>query len=274
MRISKPGLRLLFVSSLLMMLTQGQDDESDGDSKATFLHNDEVGPRDRFWRHHAAGKTLMYEGVDHYDAIQGCLDASLTEEDWSAIANQSAEGIRHVQRYYFEYDDDDNEGLVFLVHIRKAILPIHVKAIQVLASCVRATLPHLYESRPMYQEQNLDEDPGLGGNCPTHLAPLVGIFMPNVMEQMYQNLKFAYDAAEWEEAVNQDRFRQYYGKVSRDDAMHAPEHVGVRASEHLTYNDFPALAKHNDGSSTVYTMNYAFSDEYQGGGILHHLERW
>lgn len=234
-----------------------------GEDEEERLHNGNVGPRDRFWRHHAASKSLIFEGVDHYDAIQSCLDASLTEEDWDAIGSQSAEGIRQAGRLFYEDGDEDEE--VFLVHIKKAMLPIHVKAIQTLASCARKILPHLYESRPMYQEWNLDEDPGLGGNCPTHLVPLVGLFMPPVIEQMQQNLELAYEVAGWEEMATRDRFELFYGRINRDQAIHPPEHVGIRASEHLTYNDFPTLADHTDGEGTVYTMNYAFSDEYKGG---------
>ena len=247
----------LLLTVLVWATARAQDDEE------IDIHNGNVGPRDRFWRHHAARKSLIYEGVDHYDAIQSCLDESLTEEDWNAINTQSAYGIRHANRFYFESDSKNQE--VFLVHIKKAILPIHVKAVQTMAKCARKSLPHLYESRPMYQEWNLDEDPGLGGNCPTHLAPLVGIFMPRVIDQMQQTLEHAFRTAEWEELVERDSHRLDRGTLARDDAMHAPEHVGIRASEHLTYNDFPALADHTDGSSTVYTMNFAFSDEYKGG---------
>ena len=233
------------------------------DDEEILIHNGNAGPRDRFWRHHAATKSLIYEGVDHFDAIQSCLDDALTEADWNAINTQTAHGIRHASRFYYEIDGNDQD--VFLVHLKKAILPIHVKAVQTMAKCARTSLPHLYESRPMYQEWNLDEDPGLGGNCPTHLAPLVGIFMPRVIDQMQQTLELAYQSAEWDERAKRDEYWQAQGDLARDDAIHAPEHVGIRASEHLTYNDFPALSDHTDGSSTVYTMNFAFSDEYQGG---------
>lgn len=240
-------------------LARQVDDDDDEEEE---VHDGNVGPRDRFWRHHVATKTLFYNGVDHYGTIQNCLDEALTDEERAAIAAQTAEGIRHAGRFYAEEDDEDD---IFLVHIKKAILPIHAKAIQTLAKCARTALPHLYESRPMYQEWNLDEDPGLGGNCPTHLVPLVGIFFPKVIDQMQQTLETAYVAAGWEALVDRDRYQQYYGQVNRDRAIHAPENVGIRASEHLLYTDFPTLADHTDGDSTVYTMNFAFSDDYEGG---------
>jgi len=212
----------LLLSALGWAARARDDDEVD-------IHNGNVGPRDRFWRHHAATKSLIYEGVDHFDAIQSCLDESLTEEDWKAINTQSADGIRNSHRIYYESDQE-----IFLVHIKKAILPIHVRAVQTMAKCARKSLPHLYESRPMYQEWNLDEDPGLGGNCPTHLAPLVGIFMPRVIDQMQQTLEYAFLVAEWDELVERDSHRLDRGTIARDDAMHAPEHVGIRASEHMS----------------------------------------
>lgn len=226
------------------------------------LNDYNVGPRDRFWRHHIETKTLFYEGHDYYPAMEECLSQNLSDEDREAIATQTGEGIRHAGRLFSEDFDEDQ---VFLVQVKKAMLPIHVKAVQTLASCTRTVFPHLYESRPMYQEWNLDEDPGLGGNCPTHLVPLVGIFLPEVIEQMQQTLEVAYEAAGWEELVRRDRYQLYYEQTTRAAAIHPPQAVGVRASEHLTYRDFPTLSDHTDGEGTVYTLNFAFSDEYEGG---------
>ena len=251
-------LAALSLSTQQQVLARG-DKEEEVDGR---VRDGNVGPRDRFWRHHVATKTLIYNGVDYYDTIRTCLDEALTAEDIAAINTQTAEGIRHAARVIAEADDEDE---VYLVQVKKAILPIHVKAIQTLASCARMALPHLYESRPMYQEWNLDEDPGLGGNCPTHLVPLVGIYFPKVIDQMQQVLETAYEAAGWEYMVDRDRFNVYHGKVERSNAIMSPEHMGIRASEHLTYHDFPTLAGHTDGQSTIYTMNFAFSDDYEGG---------
>jgi hypothetical protein len=255
-------LSLLTVLSLSTQQAVALGHDNNEDESGEVVHDGNVGPRDRFWRHHVATKTLIYNNVDYYDTIQTCLDDTLTAEEKVAINTQTAEGIRHAGRLITE---DFDEDAVFLVHVKKAILPIHVKAVQTLAACARSALPHLYESRPMYQEWNLDEDPGLGGNCPTHLVPLVGIFFPKVMEQMQQTLETAYVAAGWEALVDRDRYQLYYGQTHRAAAIHAPENVGIRASEHLTYNDFPKLEDHTDGEGTVYTLNFAFSEDYEGG---------
>jgi hypothetical protein len=157
----------------------------------------------------------------------------------------------------------DADGTVCLVVVQNALSPHHVRRVQSLARCVRQYIPKLYESRAMYQEMNLDEDPGLGGNCPTHLAPLVSIFLPDVVTEMYRTLQFAFQAAGWAALVEQDSNDE---ELTAAERMQPPDLVGMRASEHLTYKDFPSLDEHDDGS-TLYTMNFAFSgaDDYQGG---------
>ena len=42
---------------------------------------DYVGPLDRFWRHHKLQRTLIVDGVEHYENIDTCIHDSLTEED-------------------------------------------------------------------------------------------------------------------------------------------------------------------------------------------------
>ena len=79
---------------------------------------------------------------------------------------------------------------------------------------------------------------------------------------MDRTLEVAYDAAGWKAMVDRDAQKG----VVRYKKMVSPSEVGIRASEHLTYSDFPSLAEHHDGSTT-YTMNFAFSggDDYDGG---------
>ena len=142
--------------------------------------------------------------------------------------------------------------------------PLHAKAVQTLATCTRHYFPHLYESRAMYKEMDKDEDDGSGGNCPTHLGSLVGIFLPAVIHSMDTTLRYAYEAVHWHVLVASDAVNTF---KNRESSMFAPSEIGIRASEHLSYDDFPLLGPHTDGSGTVYTMNYAFSapTEYVGG---------
>jgi len=245
-------------------------------SQIVMSYEDDVGPRDRFWRRHAAEQSLVYDGEDYYWTIQECLETQLSDRDFADLERQRAQPQLGMILYEDDLEegdgDNDNDrrplqqrvdesGQAYMVVVKRAILPVQVKAIRALARCARTYLPHLYESRAMYQELNLEEDPGLGGNCPTHLAPLVGIFLPDVAAEMQRTLEFAYGHAGWHAVVETERRRGY----PRQHALPAPDEVGFRASEHLSYRDFPSLAKHTDGGCTAYTMNYAFTDDYVGG---------
>jgi len=159
--------------------------------------------------------------------------------------------------------DSDGIGPVVLVEIKNGLTPVHVRSVQALASCIRKHLPHLSEKRPMYQEFQLDKDPGLGGNNPTHLAPFISIFLPEVVAEMYRTLEMAFESAGWGALVARDELMAVEWGISHP----RPVDAGMRASEHLTYSEFPLLAMHHDGANTAYTMNFAFSDaeDYTGG---------
>jgi hypothetical protein len=226
---------------------------------------DYVGPHDRFWRHNKLEKTLIVNGVEHYENIGTCIHDSLTEEDHQlmyVIPDDRAVGQTISETL------ENHHGGVFFVEVVNAITPVHAKAVQALASCVRKYIPSMHESRPMYKEFGLDEDPGLGGNNPTHLAPLVGIFLPEVKEALMRTIQFAYDAAGWNELLTKPD-QAAFSDVGKVRAMIHPEpkDLGFRASEHLTYTNFPSLDRHNDGMHTAYTCNFALShpEDYEGG---------
>ncbi|KAG7374770.1 hypothetical protein IV203_013865 [Nitzschia inconspicua] len=223
------------------------------------LTDEEIGDRNRFWKHAVTEQSLIHDGVNHYHNIQGCIQNSMTEQELNDIATATSANRR--ARLMLE---DEANGNVHLVVVENAIHPVHAKAVQSLASCVRTFLPHLYESRAMYKEMDLDEDPGLGGNCPTHLAPLVGVFLPEVIAEMDKTLNVAYEAAGWEQIVESDAAEEDWPRSGK---LYPPSQVGIRASEHLTYSDFPTLSDHTDGDATCYTMNFAFSgpEDYEGG---------
>ena len=219
-----------------------------------------IGPRDRFWRHHVLTETLLVNGENQYHNIKNCISEKLTDQDRRDLFTETGERTIGTT---VEHED----GTTILVLVENAFKPIHVKAVQSLASCVRTYIPHLYESRAMYQEFDLDVDPGLGGNCPTHLAPLVGVFLPTVAREMLRTLETAFRAGEWQELVDEENIEYQEGERPYEETMQPPSRVGMRASEHLTYSDFPSLAEHHDGAATMYTMNFAFSgpDDYKGG---------
>ena len=231
---------------------------------------DYVGPHDRFWRHHKLQRTLIFDGVEHYENIDTCIHDSLTEEerqDMSIIPYNRTIGSTISETS--ENKNFDGAGGIFFVEVVNAIMPVHAKAVQALASCVQKYIPSMYESRPMYKEFGLDKDPGIGGNNPTHLAPLVGLFLPEVREAIISTIQFAYEIAGWNKLLtipDSAAFSAEMGQI-RSRIHPPPKDLGFRASEHLTYKDFPLLADHNDGADTAYTCNFAFSnpEDYEGG---------
>jgi len=225
------------------------------------LTKEEIGDRDRFWSHIVKEESLVHDGVNQYHNIKNCIfDDILTPTEAQEVKTVTNSDIRKPGR---TINNPFDNNIPMLIVVENAMHPTHVKSVQALATCIRKWLPHLYESRAMYQEMNLDEDDGSGGNCPTHLAPLVGLFLPEVVKEMEVTLSVAYEAAGWKVLVDLDQANDF---KPREKKMYPPEEVGIRASEHLTYSDFPRLAEHHDGD-TVFTMNFAFSspDEYKGG---------
>lgn len=223
----------------------------------TLAYRDRFGPRDRFWRHQATSRTLVYDDVDRYADLETCLRDSLAREPSPAEAPR---GPREVSRRLVDSATD----AVFLVEVKNALSPAHVREVRALAACIRSLMPRLTERRAIYKEFLLEEDPEgkLGGNTPTYLAPVLSLLLPRVVEEMQAVLEAAYGAAGWVAMTIYDEIVD----SPPHEAHPNPKDVGMRTSEHLTYNDFPTLGAHNDGA-TSYTVNFAFSgpDEYEGG---------
>jgi hypothetical protein len=156
----------------------------------------ENGPLDRFWKYHSihsVQKSLInpQTGLDQYQNILSCLQEKIGHLDYLISNDQRRIGLM------LREPEEDKD--VYAVIVKNAFLDSHVLAVQELARCVRTHLPHLYESRAMYQEMNLDQDDGHGGNCPTHLGSLVPLFLPQVRSAMQNVLVDAYEAAGWRE---------------------------------------------------------------------------
>ena len=114
---------------------------------------DYVGPHDRFWRHHKLERTLIVNGVEHYENIDTCIHDSLTEEDrqlMSIIPHNRTIG------HTISETSENHYGGIFFVEVVNAMMPAHAKAVQALASCVRKYIPSMHESRPMYKEFGFD----------------------------------------------------------------------------------------------------------------------
>jgi hypothetical protein len=275
------------------------EDDNDNDDHH-IMTKEEIGSRDRFWKHHLEKEELLYDGVNYYHQMKNCISfyddgyndndndddddplyfnekeraellqlmthssttTTLVGNTDDAIITDRSNNSKIGRIVYDQY----RHNIPILVVIKNAISPIEVKSIQKLASCLKIQLPHLYESRAMYKEFNKDyDDNNDGGNCPTHIAPLIGLFLPGVSTGMDITLQKAFNQAEWNVLVKRDQVNTF---IPRFNKMYPPNQVGIRASEHLSYKDFPSgLGSHTDGGGTIYTMNYAFSSpaDYKGG---------
>jgi hypothetical protein len=138
---------------------------------------------------------------------------------------------------------ENHHGSVFFVEVVNAMTPVHAKAVQALASCVRKHVPSMHESRSTCKELGSDEDPGLGGDNFAHLAPLVGCRM--------------------ERALDKTGSSRVLGRGQHPE----PKDLGFRASEHLTCTNFPSLDRHEDGMHTACTCDFALShpEDCEGG---------
>ena len=127
----------------------------------------------------------------------------------------------------------------------------------------------------MYQVYKLEETAEesvkqkMGGNNPTHLNSIIGIFLPDVVNEQYESLRMAYNYAGWQGMVVRDEVMNKYR--ANDVGIHAAfadvESAGMRACEYLTYEGFNTLMEHQDGYATSVVLNVMLSDpdDYEGG---------
>ncbi|MGK3753635.1 MAG: hypothetical protein ACI8RD_005942 [Bacillariaceae sp.] len=226
------------------------------------------GPLDRFWRAHAVNRTLVLGDTDYYPTIENCLNGYLSQQDWIDIRQPQNLDRQLGERFI----DRKVKGPVFLVEIKNAMSPIHAKAVRALKDCVKTHISQLFESRPMYQVYEVAETENqtvkdkMGGNNPTHLNSIIGLFLPDVVKEQYISLNAAYHYAGWQQLVVkseiEDKFR----------AKHAftPIHqAGMRACEYLSYEGFNNLMEHQDGYATAVVLNVFLSKgtDYEGGAF-------
>mmetsp|Transcript_1432 Transcript_1432/g.3140 ORF Transcript_1432/g.3140 Transcript_1432/m.3140 type:complete len:428 (+) Transcript_1432:157-1440(+) len=230
------------------------------------------GPLDRFWRHNAERKTLNFGGTDYYETIESCMNDQITPEEWIQIRQVQTNLERRVGTRFM---DPEGEREVFLIEVINAMSPIHAKAVRTLKDCVKTNISVLYEHRPMYQVYGVNESETndvkekMGGNNPTHLNSIIGIFLPDVVKEQYKTLQFAYHHAGWQAMVVRDVLLDRFRAGAYDAAFVPVQFAGMRACEYLTYEGFNNLMEHQDGFATSAVMNVFLSksDEYEGGAF-------
>ena len=105
---------------------------------------------------------------------------------------------------------------------------------------------------------------GKGGNDCTYLAPFLQALCPNVASRVIDVACLAWRAASWNDPDQQG---------DDQDSPHHPDptSLGIRTSEHLSYNGWRSLEAHKDVGS-MYTIMISIKDpnEYEGGEFFLH----
>lgn len=262
--------KVIFTLSLLES-TSALDRTNRPDFETDEEENAHYGPIDRFWRHNVETKTLVLGSKDYYGTIETCLNDKITSEEWTQIRQPQSLDRKVGTRFI----DREGKSEVFLVEVVNAMSPIHAKAVRALKDCVKAHISVLYEERPMYQVYEVDISANqtvkdeMGGNNPTHLNSIIGIFLPDVVNEQYNTLEFAYNAAGWQALVVRDELLDRYRAGSHDAAFVPFGHAGMRACEYLTYEGFNNLMEHQDGFATSVVLNVFLSKgtDYEGGAF-------
>lgn len=133
----------------------------------------------------------------------------------------------------------NNKNSIVGFEIANAITETDAKAIQTLASNIRSSLSSQFNHRSFGE--------GMGGNDVTYLAPILQHHMPRIAKTVVKVAQMAFENADvgWEIR---------------------PDSLGIRTSEHLSYDGWKSLEAHKDVGS-VYTVMIALKDpsDYVGG---------
>eukprot|EP00571_Detonula_confervacea_P000642 CAMPEP_0172321906 /NCGR_PEP_ID=MMETSP1058-20130122/44609_1 /TAXON_ID=83371 /ORGANISM="Detonula confervacea, Strain CCMP 353" /LENGTH=393 /DNA_ID=CAMNT_0013037521 /DNA_START=93 /DNA_END=1274 /DNA_ORIENTATION=+ len=139
----------------------------------------------------------------------------------------------------------------------------HVNAVQLSsaiteqqAATTRTLASHIQSSKKLHNTQfeHRSFGDGKGGNDCTYLAPILQAWSPGIAQQVIHIVQQAYDAANWQEL-----------------GYPSPSSLGIRTSEHLSYQGWKSLEGHKDVGS-IYTCMIALKDpsDYGGGDFFVH----
>jgi hypothetical protein len=136
----------------------------------------------------------------------------------------------------------DKEEKVVAVEVSSALSDWEAETVQALAKCTRKNIKSQFVNRSFGE--------GKGGNDCTYLAPLLQAYLPDVAAKVVSIARLAWKAAGWDD----------------DSCYPDPRSLGIRTSEHLSYNGWRSLEAHKDVGS-IYTTMIAIAEpeDYHGG---------
>jgi hypothetical protein len=179
-----------------------------------------------------------------------CLDKANGKSPYCFLPDDAVSSI-----YVDHYENEE------LVTIKWGLTPQEAFVVQSLAGCVRNIFPldkPYFQKRAFYgfndeHQKNKTEDYYLiSGNVVTYMAGNLQMFAPGIAAQITNLALVAWEEAGW--------YKKKYGRMAD------PRTMGIRTTEHLSYQNSTKLNVHCDCGSN-YTVLVALSDldDYQGG---------
>jgi len=162
---------------------------------------------------------------------------------------------------------------VLAVQVSNCLTESDALRVQILASMIRDHFDFWFEKRTFTNG---------GGNQCTYLAPLLQHFVPGAAAGIAKAARLAWEAAGWEGDDTVDEEKRCSHEMSQEDqgdlskgwintGFPEPSSLGMRTSEHLSYDGWPSLEAHRDGGS-VYTVNFALTEPGLFGGGSFYLQ--
>ena len=185
-------------------------------------------------------------GKDQRHNLESCMDAAAVNKLTNDGSIDSSDKPPTIVRTHTEKET----GQILLAEVANAITKDQAYAVSALARCTRK-----YVGDNNFQKRDFDSG---GGNDCTYIHMLLQLFLPSVAARIQRVNQLAYREVGW----------------VHNGTLRAPETLGLRTSEYLSYKKFTdGLGSHGDTGS-VYTVIFALTDpkEYGGGEFYLELE--
>jgi hypothetical protein len=233
---------------------------------STILIPSEWKPRSRYWIDHDIQGLSRSELADQ-------MGVDIQQEDPSSKHSATTSTDRLEQQQQLQLPSvkmlhKNKLGQVIAVEISSAISESQAQRIQTMAASIRQ---NHHEKTPrtitlnnrLFQHRSFGEEKG-GNDC-TYLAPLLQLLTPEIAQTVVSIARLAWEEAGWN--LEQHKCKDDPTLTSR---YPNPMDLGIRTSEHLSYDGWRSLEAHKDVGS-IYTCNVAFKEpdiDYQGGDFF------
>lgn len=232
-----------FRSKTLTLLSETASDAAGRSGKST--NNPKWEPRSRYW------KDDDVKGMSPNELAQQMGLDILQDQSNQRYSETTTQALSPTLKKLHRNSKDK----VVAVEITAALSELQAARIQSMSLSIGN---HDLFSSTQFEHRSFGENKG-GNDC-TYLAPLLQLLMPEIAEKVVSIAQLAWTEADWGGADDSDG-----GNINHP----SPTGLGIRTSEHLSYNGWRSLEPHKDDGS-IYTCNIALKDpqDYQGGDFF------